>query len=160
MSKLSARVAPGLALFLTLTACSKEIVAPRCDRCDEMRVLTDRPEYAPGSVIAFTVANRTTSVLRYDWCSVSLASRGIGDGFEVNYSPARRCGFGATIQDVLDRMVVLQPGGSVRDSVTLTGGANQSQYRLHVWLIDDAGQPEPGNPVTSNIFDVFPGANR
>lgn len=148
-----------MAVLVSLAACSEGITAPKCDRCDEMRVLTDRSEYRPGSVVAFTITNRTSSVLRYDWCSVSLASRGSTDGFEVRYTPARRCGFGADIQDVIDHMVLIDPGASLRDSLTINSGANQSQYRLHIWLVDETGAPEAGNPVASNIFDVFPAAS-
>jgi hypothetical protein len=143
-----------------LFACGdKGITAPNCDRCDEMRVLTDRPEYRPGSTIVFTISNRTADDLRYDWCSVTLSSRTSPDvDFPVTYQPARRCGFGAGPEKVLERMVVVAPGESVRDSVTVSGAANQSQYQVHVWLLDANGVPETGNPVASNIFDVFPSA--
>src|SRR5688572_32045157 len=86
-------------VLVALTVCSEGITAPKCERCDEMRVLTDRPEYRPGSTIAFTISNRTTAVLPYDWCSVGLASRGNGDDFPpATYSPARRCGIGANLR--------------------------------------------------------------
>ena len=147
------------AILLILTGCSEDITAPKCERCDEMRVITDRPEYRPGSVIAFTITNRTTDVLRYDWCSVVLASRGSGDDFPpMAYSPTRRCGFGATVQDVLDKMVVIQPGASLRDSVSVSGAANQSVYRVTIWLLDENGFPQQGNPIVSNTFDVYPSA--
>ena len=107
-------------------------------------------------MIAFTVTNRTSDVLRYDWCSVGLASKGGSGGFDLQYSPSRRCGFGAGSQDVLARMVQVAPGASVRDSIL--GSAIQSVYRVHVWLVDENGVPETGNPVASNSFDMFPGA--
>jgi hypothetical protein len=148
------------ASVLSLFACDKGITAPNCDRCDEMRVLTDRPEYRPGSTIAFTIANRTSNVLRYDWCSVGLNSRGNNDDFPpATYSPSRRCGIGAGLDDVLEKMVVLQPGESVRDSVSVSGGANQSLYRIAIWLIDENGSVLQGNPVVSNTIDIFPGAS-
>ena len=65
----------------------------------------------------------------------------------------------ATVQDVLDHMVLVDPGETYRDSVTISGGANQSLYRINTWLLDETGTPQPGNPVFSNTFDVFPGAN-
>ena len=149
-----------LAAVLAISACSDDITAPTCDRCDELRVLTDRPEYRPGSVIAFTVTNRTTDVLRYDWCSVAIGSRGNGDEFPpAVYSPSRRCGIGAGVEEVLDRMVLIPQGESYRDSVTISGGANQSLYRITIWLIDENGVPQAGNPVVSNTFDVYPGAS-
>ena len=147
--------------LVALSACSSDgITEPKCDRCDEMRVVTDRAEYRPGSVIAFTLTNRTTTALRYDWCSVAIASRGNSDEFEANYSPARRCGFGAGLSDVLEHMVVIPPGETLRDSASVSSGAAQSQYRIQLWLLDENGLPENGNPVVSNIFDVFPGADR
>jgi hypothetical protein len=125
-----------------------------------MRVITDRPAYRPGTWIGFTVTNRTQAVLRYDWCSVSLASRGNGDDFpEARYSPARRCGFAADLQVVLDHVVPIQPGATLRDSVSVPGGANQSLYRVVVWLLDANGAPELGNPVVSNTVEVYPGAS-
>ena len=146
---------------VTLPGCSSDaITEPECDRCDEMRVITDRPEYRPGSVIAFTLTNRTSTVLRYDWCSVAIASRGSSEEFQTPYSPARRCGFGAGLSDVLEHMVLIPPGETVRDSATISSGAVQSQYRLHLWLLDENGLTETGNPVASNIFDVYPGADR
>ena len=149
-----------LAAIVALSSCSDAITAPKCDRCDELRVLTDRPEYRPGSVIAFNVSNRTTGVLRYDWCSVAIASRGNGDEFPpAVYSPARRCGIGAGVEDVLDHMVLIPQGETYRDSVTISGGANQSLYRITIWLIDENGVPQAGNPVVSNTFDVYPGAS-
>ena len=148
------------AAIVAFSGCSNDIAAPSCERCDELRVLTDRPEYRPGSVIAFNVSNRTTSVLRYDWCSVALASRGNGDDFPpAIYSPARRCGFGAGVDDVLEHMVLIPQGETYRDSVTISGAANQSWYRITIWLIDENGVPQPGNPVVSNTFDVYPGAS-
>ena len=147
--------------LVALSGCSSDgITEPKCDRCDEMRVITDRPEYRPGSVIAFTVTNRTTSVLRYDWCSVAIASRGSSDETEIPYSPARRCGFGAGLEQVLEHMVLIPPGEVLRDSTTISSGAAQSQYRLHLWLLDENGLPETGNPIISNTFDVFPSADR
>lgn len=148
--------------LMSVAACGdKGVTAPTCDRCGEMRVVTDRPEYRPGSTIAFTLTNRTTDVLRYDWCSVGLSSRtSTTVDFEVRYTPSRRCGFGAGTAEVLEKMVLLAPGESVRDSVSVSGAANQSQYRLHVWLLDPNGVPETGNPIVSNIFEVFPSADR
>ena len=148
------------AALVAFSGCSSDgITEPKCERCDEMRVVTDRPEYRPGSVVAFTLTNRTTADLRYDWCSVAVASRGSSD-FETNYSPARRCGFGAGLSEVLEHMVVLAPGETLRDSATISSGAAQSQYRIQLWLLDENGLPETGNPVASNIFDVYPGADR
>lgn len=144
---------------VSLVACSEGVTEPKCARCGELRVITDRPEYRPGRVVAFTITNRTSAVLRYDWCSVGLASRAFSGEFEVLYSPARRCGLGAGLAEVLEHMVLIQPGESRRDSVSLSGAANQSQYRVHIWLLDDNGVPEGGNPVASNTFDVFPGAS-
>jgi hypothetical protein len=148
------------AVLVAVAACSDGITAPNCERCDEMQVITDRPEYRPGSTIAFTISNRTTQLLRYDWCSVGLASRGNGDDFPpATYSPARRCGIGADIDEVLEHLVLIRPGESLRDSVTISGAANQSWYRVMIWLLDENGVPQPGNPVVSNTFDVYPGAN-
>ena len=149
------------AALVALSGCSSDgITEPKCDRCDEMRVITDRPEYRPGSTIAFTVTNRTTAVLRYDWCSVAVASRGTSDDFVTPYSPARRCGFGAGLAEVLEHMVLIAPGETLRDSTAVSSGAAQSQYRIHLWLLDETGLPETGNPIASNVFDVFPGAER
>jgi hypothetical protein len=153
-----------LTIVMALVAfpgCSSDgITEPKCDRCDEMRVVTDRPEYRPGSVIAFSLTNRTSAVLRYDWCSVAIASRGSSEEFQTPYSPARRCGYGAGLPDVLEHMVLISPGETLRDSATISSGAVQSQYRIHLWLLDENGLPESGNPVASNIFDVYPGADR
>lgn len=150
-----------VAVLSSLAGCGGGITEPKCDRCDELRVVTDREEYRPGSTIAFTITNRTPSVLRYDWCSVGVASRGNGDDFPpAAYSPARRCGFGADVQDVLDHMVLIQPGEILRDSVTISSGANQSLYRITIWLLDETGVPQEGNPVVSNTFDVFPAASQ
>lgn len=143
------------ATFL-LAGCSDGITEPRCERCSEMRVVTDRAEYRPGGVIKFTVTNRTANVLRYDWCSVGLANKASDGSFNLRYSPARRCGFGAGTEDVVEHMIVIAAGTSVRDSIVAS--AVQSVYRLHVWLLDENGAPETGNPVASNAFDMYPGA--
>src|SRR5262245_11759475 len=111
------RVSVAVAL-VAVVGCGDGITEPECDRCSEMRIITDRPEYRPGSVIVFTITNRTSDVLRYDWCSVTLSST-VSD--EVGYSPARRCGPGAGPADVLARMVVIDPGASLRDSVNIGG---------------------------------------
>lgn len=147
--------------LIAITACEAGgITDATCDRCDEMRIRTDRPEYRPGTVIAFTITNQTAAPLRYDWCSVQLASRNSPEApFEERYLPSRRCGFGAGVDEVLEKMVALQPGESVRDSVPINGAANQAQYRIQVWLVGDNGLPEPGNPIASNVFDVFPSAS-
>jgi hypothetical protein len=149
-----------VAVVVTVAGCGGGITEPKCDRCAELRVVTDRPEYRPGTNIAFTITNRTSSVLRYDWCSVGLASRGSGDDFPpAVYSPSRRCGFGAGMQDVLDHMVLVEPGENLRDSVAISTAAHQSQYRITIWLLDESGVRQPGNPVVSNTFDVFPAAS-
>ena len=145
---------------LALSACDNGITDAKCDRCDEMRVRTDRAEYRPGSFAAFSVTNRTDEVLRYDWCSVSLVSRTSTEvPFPVSYNPGRRCGFGASTDVVLAHMVPIAPGESIRDSVSVAGGSNQGQYRVHIWLLDAEGLPEGGNPVASNTFDVYPAAS-
>jgi hypothetical protein len=148
-----------LVALVMFAACSDGITAPDCDRCDDMHVLTDRAAYRPGSVIAFTILNRTNAELRYDWCSVGIASRGNGDDFPpAPYLPSRRCGIGAGPQEVLDHVVLIQPGESLRDSVSVSSGAAQSLYRVVVWLLDENGTPQQGNPVVSNTFEVFPAA--
>jgi hypothetical protein len=143
----------------SLAACDKGITAPDCDRCDEMRVLTDRLAYRPGSTIVFSISNRTTDVLRYDWCSVGLQSRGNTNDFPTaTYLPSRRCGIGAGLTEVLSHMVVIPAGGMVRDSSAISGAANQSWYRVTVWLVDETGVPQQANPVVSNTIDIYPGA--
>ena len=147
--------------LVAVAGCSTDgVTAPTCDRCDEMRVVTDRQEYRPGSVIAFTITNRTNEVLRYDWCSTSFSSRGNSHEFEARYLPASRCGFGAGLAEVLEHMVLIAPGETLRDSANISSGAVQSQYRIHLWLLDETGLPETGNPIVSNVFDVYPGADR
>jgi hypothetical protein len=146
--------------LLALTGCGDGITAPKCDLCDELRVLTDHPEYRQGSWIAFTIKNRTPDVLRYDWCSVEHVARTSSDTpFDVRYVPSRRCGFGAGIDEVREHMVVLASGEAQRDSVFLSGAAFQGQYRIHLWLVDENGVADPDNPVVSNTVDVFPTAN-
>ena len=46
----------------------------------------------------------------------------------------------------------------LRYSAVISSGA--AQYRIQLWLLDENGLPEAGNPIASNIFDVFPGADR
>lgn len=147
---------PLLLALVALPACTNGITEPKCDRCAELRVLTDRAAYRPGGSIGFTITNRTKDVLRYDWCSVGLANKGSDGTFNLRYSPARRCGFGAGTQEVRQHMIVIAAGTSVRDSIVAS--AVQSVYRLHVWLLDENGAPETGNPVASNAFDMYPGA--
>ena len=50
-------------------------------------------------------------------------------------------------------------GATERDTVTTPSGALQGQYRINLWLVDENGNVELGNPVVSNTFDVFPGAS-
>ena len=146
--------------LLALTGCGDGITAPKCDQCDELRVLTDYAEYRQGTWIAFTIKNRTPDALRYDWCSVQHVARTSSDApFTVRYLPARRCGFGAGIDEVREKMVTLAPTESTRDSVFLSGAAFQGQYRIHLWLVDESGVADPDNPVVSNTVDVFPTAN-
>lgn len=145
--------------LLALTGCGNGITEPKCDRCDELRVLTDHAEYRQGTWIAFTITNRTPDVLRYDWCSVEHVARTTDAPFDVRYAPSRRCGFGAGIDEVREHMVTLATGEGKRDSVFLSGAAFQGQYRIHVWLVDENGVADPDNPVVSNTVDVFPGAS-
>jgi hypothetical protein len=91
---------------------------------------------------------------------VAFASKGSSEAFETPYSPARRCGFGAGLPEVLEHMVLIEPGETLRDSASISSGAPQSQYRVHLWLLDENGLPETGNPIASNVFDVYPGADR
>ena len=145
--------------LLLLSACDNGITDPVCDRCNEMRVLTDRAEYRNGSLVEFTITNRTSAELRYDWCSVHLVSRTSTDvPFQVRYLPSRRCGFDATIDDVIANMRIVAAGASLRDTLRVGGAALQGQYRVHMWLVDEMGLPETGNPIASNTFDVYPGA--
>ena len=65
--------------LLALTGCGNGITAPKCDQCDELRVLTDHAEYRQGTWIAFAIKNRTPDVLRYDWCSVEYVARTSSD---------------------------------------------------------------------------------
>lgn len=154
------RLAAFVAVASLMSCGGDGITAAKCDRCHEMRVLTDHPEYRPGSKIAFTLTNRTADVLRYDWCSVELVSRPSADvNFRARYLPSRRCGIDAGTAQVIEHMILLAPGASVRDSVSISGAANQSQYRLNVWLVDETGVAD-ASPVASNTFDVYPSANQ
>ena len=149
-----------MAALVVAAGCGNGITAPKCDRCDELRVLTDHAEYRQASWIAFTITNRTPDMLRYDWCSVSHVGRISSDTpFDVRYIPSRRCGVGAGIDEVRENMVVLAPAESARDSVFLSGAAFQGQYRIHVFLVDESGVADEDNPVVSNTVDVFPTAN-
>jgi hypothetical protein len=142
-----------------LSACAKGVADPICDRCGEMRIRTAYTEYSPRSVIGFTITNRTSGPLRYDWCSIGAVGRSItSDPFLTVYRPDRRCGPGAGLAQVLANMRVLAAGASVSDSVTLFTGAFQGQYEIQLWLVDIGGALEPGNPVISNFFDVYPSA--
>jgi hypothetical protein len=111
-------------------------------------------------MIAITIANQTTQPLRYDWCSVGTVGRtDSADPFDTTYRPSRRCGFGAGLDEVRSHMITLAPGATERDSVATPSGALQGQYRINLWLVDENGNVELGNPVVSNTFDVFPGAS-
>lgn len=143
-----------------LAGCGDGITAPKCDRCGDVRVLTERGEYKPGTIIGVTIANKTAQPLRYDWCSLAAVGRtDSADPFDTTYRPSRRCGFGAGVDEVRARMITLAPGATERDTVTLQGAALQGQYRINLWLVDENGNVELGNPVVSNTFDVFPGAS-
>ena len=147
--------------LVAVAGCDKGITDASCELCSEMRIRTDKAEYRPGAKVVFSITNRTTDVLRYDWCSVTAAARTDSDvPFEVRYTPSRRCGFTADVNDVLEHMQVMQPGATILDSLNLNSGSVQAQYRLHVWMVDETGLPETGNPVASNTFDVFPGASQ
>ena len=141
-----------------MTACGEDITAPSCERCDDVRILSDRTEYRPGGVVRFTITNLTTDALRYDWCSMALASRSTEIAFESVYRPSRRCGPNAGMNEVLEHLQTIGPGETRSDSLAVTV-AYQGQQRVHLWLVDVNGVPETGNPVVSNIFLVYPGAS-
>ena len=149
----------GLYLIAVLLSCRKSVADPTCDRCDEMRIRSERTAYRPTAAITFTITNLTSGTLRYDWCSVVAGGRtNTSKPFNIEYRPDRRCGAGAGAAEVLANMRVLAAGASVRDSVVLSPGAYQGEYRVQIWLLDVAGLIEVGNPVVSNTFEVFPGA--
>lgn len=142
---------------LTLVACGEGLAPDSCDRCDELRIRTERSEYRPGAVVRFSMTNLTAAPLRYDWCSMTLASRSTEIAFEKVYLPSRRCGAGANDETVRTHMRVLQPRETTLDSLVIRV-AYQGQQRVHVWLLDAEGRPEAVNPAGSNVFLVFPGA--
>ena len=140
-------------------SCGNGITDASCERCDEVRVRTSRGEYRNNGVVEFAITNRTSTEMRYDWCSVQLAGRTNSDApFNAVYSPARRCGFGAGVAEVVAHMRLIAPGATLVDSQKVSGAALQGQYRLHLWFLDETGLPEAGNPIVSNTFDVFPAA--
>jgi len=148
-----------VAALVFVPSCENGITDASCERCDEVRVRTNRGEYRNNAIVEFSVTNRTSTEMRYDWCSVQLAGRTNSDSpFSTVYSPARRCGFGAGQVEVLAHMRLIAPGATLVDSQRVSGAALQGQYRLHTWFLDEMGLPEAGNPIVSNTFDVFPAA--
>jgi hypothetical protein len=145
-------------LLLALVACEGSGIAdPNCALCDELRIRTDRADYNPRSLVRFTLTNRTSDSLRYDWCSVVGMGRVSTDRpFDTEYRVQARCGAGAGLADVIANMRVLAPGASSRDSVSLNA-SYQGDYQVQVWLVDAGGGVVPHNPVVSNLFSVRPG---
>ena len=140
------------------SGCSDGLTPPACERCGEMQIRTERSEYRPGALVRFTMTNLTGSPLRYDWCSMALASRSTETDFEAVYRPTRQCGSDAGPEEVLANMKIIRPGEARIDSLVVTV-AFQGQQRVHVWLLDTEGRPETVNPAASNVFLVFPGAS-
>lgn len=148
-----------IAIALTFAAaCDDSLTPPACERCGEMQIRTERSEYRPGAIVRFTMTNLTGSPLRYDWCSMALASRSTETDFEAVYRPTRQCGSDAGPEEVLTNMKIIRPGEARIDSLVVTV-AFQGQQRVHVWLLDTEGRPETVNPAASNVFLVFPGAS-
>ena len=159
-SRPARRSAFALGVSIALACGGDEITAPTCDRCNELRILSDRAEYRPGGLVRFTISNLTRHELTYDWCSITLSSRTTNAPFEIVYAPSKRCGRDAGIQQVVANMVTITPGETRRDSLVVTTAAFQGQQRIHLWLVDAHGIPETGNPVTSNVFLILPGADQ
>ena len=150
-----------VALAVTLafaSACDDNLTPPVCERCGELQIRTERSEYRPGAIVRFYMTNVTASPLRYDWCSMTLASRSTERDFEIVYRPTHQCGLDAGPEEVVANMQIIRPGETRSDSLTIRV-AFQGQQRVHVWLLDAEGRPEAVNPVASNVFLVFPGAS-
>jgi len=152
------RVRFALILVFSVGCSDDRITDASCDRCDELQIRTERSEYRPGSIVRFSITNLTSTPLLYDWCSMGLAARTTEAPFEVVYRPSHRCGPNAGLEEVLANIQSILPGETRRDSL-LVKVAFQGQQRVHLWLIDSTGHVEAENPVASNIFLVFPGAN-
>lgn len=133
------------------------------DACESrlgVSVCVNTVEIAPGRWMHATISNQTSETKLMDTCAPQVAGRQDERAeFLESFVPARRCGFGVTIQEVLDKAIPIPPGGSTVDSFLITVGAPQGQYRRSYWFLLPDGSLEYPTPFASPVFDVFPSAD-
>ena len=149
----------GIALPLS---CGGEPTGPRGSLCDTrhgVEVCVDRAEYRSNESIKVTTLNLSNRAILKDSCGTGTSpAPDSEDEFRPVYSPRRNCGVGVTRAVIVERMVRLEPGASVLETLQL-GYAPQDFFRVHVWLLTSEGDLAFDTPATSGIFVIFPGAD-
>jgi len=148
-----------LAAVLSLS-CGEDAAGPAASLCAAqhgLEVCVDRHEYGPSGSIAVTTRNVSAAPIFKDSCGTkAVGVTNLEVAFEAVYNPRLHCGPAATKVDVVERMVDLDPGESVTETLRLTSFAFQGWYRVNVWLLDAEGNLAVDTPATSGIFQVFP----
>ena len=142
-------------------SCGGEPTGPRgslCDTSHGVEVCVDRAEYRSNETIEVTTLNLSDRPILKDSCGTSASPvPDSEDEFRPVYSPRRNCGVGVTREVIVDRMVQLEPGESIRETLQL-GYAPQDFFRVQVWLLTPEGDLAFATPATSGVFVIFPGA--
>jgi len=157
---MSRRLLMSLPAAVLALSCGEDATGPGSSLCATqhgLEVCVDRPEYEPRQSITVTSRNVSDARIFKDSCSIKpVGVTNLEVDFEASYNPTLHCGRGATRADVVEHMVELEPGDSVRETVTLPFFSFQGWYRVNVWLLDAEGNLAIDTPATSGIFQVFP----
>lgn len=150
-----------LAAVTVAVSCSDGSTGPRgslCDTSHGVEVCVDRGEYRSNESIEVTTRNLSERPILKDGCGTSTSPvPDSEDEFRPVYSPRRNCGVGVTRAVIVERMVRVEPGETVRETLRL-GYAPQDFFRVHVWLLTPAGDLAFDTPATSGVFVIFPAA--
>ena len=157
---MSRRLLMSIPVAVLLLSCGEDATGPVGSLCATqhgLEVCVDRPEYEPRQSITVTSRNASDAPIFKDSCSTKpVGVTNLAAEFEAFYNPTLHCGRGATRADILEHRVVLEPGESVQETVTLPFFSFQGWYRVNVWLLDAEGNLALDTPATSGIFQVYP----
>lgn len=150
-------VSVAVAAAALLAACSS-ILGPSgaCDHRWDVQVCVEEEAYSPGSTLHFTIENGREETVVYDGCARQIATRLDPDKpWSEVFDHRGHCGFDPPEAVIEANTMEIAPGETVRDSASLPMGFPQVQARLHVWLVDEQGDPAFPRPAVSGEFDIF-----
>jgi hypothetical protein len=130
-----------------------------CNTSGDIKICTDRAEYATGATVSFTITNLGQATVFQDMCSGgTVGRRKTNEEWSPVSGTTRLCREDQTIEDVIANMRPLERGQTLNDQIKTSTFAFQGYWKLQVYVVDQDGHRIREDPFDSAVFEIFPSA--